>query len=308
MSRTFSMVCRALAPQGARSCRIAGAFLVAATLAACGGGGGGAASATVSSTAVSASRYAAPVLLTISGTSLDNITVTSAGCKNITRLTAPPTASTSTTAYYGCTASGAYSSSFTIQSNGSTVGTSNTFTVPQPKVTLTVNNSPVNGVFGNIVIALTGDTMPITVDNFLAYVNTGFYTNKIFDRIVHTPFATAQAGVYGHTVNGALPPASATSAPIALEINPTLKDTQWTIAMARGNAPNSATAEFFFNLQDNPLLDGNYAVFGIVDASSTAVVQAISDAPANCAINPQIGTNDCLPSPDVQIVSAMQTQ
>jgi cyclophilin family peptidyl-prolyl cis-trans isomerase len=302
------MVQRASASQGVPSGRLAGAFLLATFLAACGGGSSGGPTATVSSTSVSASRYASPVLLTINGTNLDNIAVTSAGCKNITRLTAPPTASTATTAYYGCTASGAYTSSFTIQSNGSTVGTSNAFTVPQPQVTLTVNNSPLNGVFGSIVIALTGDTMPVTVDNFLAYVNSGFYNGKIFDRIVHTPFATAQAGVYGHTVNGALPPASPTSAPIALEINPTLKNTQWTMAMARGDAPASATAEFYFNLEDNPSLDGYYAVFGTIAANSTAVVQAISDAPANCAINPQVGTNDCLPVPDVTIISAVQTQ
>ena len=68
------MVHRVLASQGIPSSRIAGAFLVAAALAAC-GGGGGKATATVSSTSVSASRYASPVLLTINGTSLaDKVT------------------------------------------------------------------------------------------------------------------------------------------------------------------------------------------------------------------------------------------
>ena len=297
------MVHRVLASQGIPSSRIAGAFLVAAALAAC-GGGGGKATATVSSTSVSASRYASPVLLTINGTSLDNITVSSAGCKNITRLTAPPTASTATTAYYGCTASGAYSSSFAIQSNGSTVGSSNTFTVAPPQVTLTVNNGL--ALNGNIVIDLAGDKMPITVDNFLSYVNSHFYDGQIFDRVVHG--VSAQAGVYGHTVNGALPPASPTSAPIPLEINATLTNKAWTIGMARGGDPNSATAEFYFNLQDNPGFDGGYAVFGNVEASSVGVVQAIDQAPAHCFFNPQAGTNDCLPTPDAAIITAVQTQ
>src|SRR5205814_2111019 len=156
-------------------------LVVAATLAACGGGDDGKPTATVSSTSTSVTRYGAPALLTINGTHLDNIAVSSDGCIGITRLTAPPTASTSTTAYYGCTVSGAYTSDFVIQSNGTTVSTSQAFSVAAPQVTFTVNNTL--GVNGNIVLSLAGDKVPVTVDNFLYYVNTHYYDGQIIDRV-----------------------------------------------------------------------------------------------------------------------------
>jgi len=285
-------------------------LLVAATLVACGGGGDDKPSATVSSTAVSVSRYAAPALLTINGSHLDNISVSSAGCKSITRLTAPPTASSSTAAYYGCTVSGAYSSNFVITSNGATVGTSNTFTVAQPKVTLTVNNTL--GVNGNIVIALAGDKVPVTVDNFLYYVNSHYYDGQIFDRVVpahdNDPQFIAQAGLYGpSTDDGVLPPAKPTQPPIPLEIDPTLSNTTWTVAMARSTSPDSATSEFYINLNNNLNLDGNYAVFGVVSEDSHTVVQSIVGAPALCNDNQLAGTYDCLPIPNVVILSAVQS-
>ena len=296
-----------LAPLGV-SCpgRLAGTFLAAAALVACGGGDGGKPTATVSSTALSVTRYAAPALLTINGTNLDNISVSSTGCKNITRLTSAPTASTSTTAYYGCTVSGAYSSNFAIVSNGSTVATSKTFTVPAPEVTLTVNNTL--GVNGNIVIALAGDKVPVTVDNFLYYVNTHYYDGQIFDRVV--PGFVVQGGIYGPSSDtGVLPPAKPTQPPIPLELDPTLLNKMWSVAMARGTSLDSATAEFYVNLAINQNLDGNYAVFGMVTAG-TDVVMAMTNqttAPALCTDNPLEGTDDCLPIPNVVIINAVQS-
>jgi peptidyl-prolyl cis-trans isomerase A (cyclophilin A) len=284
--------------------RLAGAFLVAATLVACGGGGDGQPTAKVTSTSVSATRYAAPALLTINGTDLDNISVSSGGCKNITRLTTAPTVSTSTTAYYGCTVSGAFSSNFVIRSNNATVGTSNTFTVPQPQVTLTVNNT--QAVNGNIVIALAGDRVPITVDNFLYYVNTHYYDGQIFDRVVAG--FVAQAGLYGpSTDDGVLPPVKPTQPPIKLETDASLLNKTGSVAMARSQTLDSATSEFYVNLADNTNLDGSYAVFGTV-TSGMDVMQSIVEAPALCTNNPLAGTIDCLPIPNAVIVTAVQSR
>jgi peptidyl-prolyl cis-trans isomerase A (cyclophilin A) len=273
-----------------------------ATLAACGGGGSNT-PATVMSASASATRYGAAALLTINGTGLDNISVASPGCKGITRLTTAPTVSTSTTAYYGCTVSGAYTSSFTITSNGTAVGTA-PFTVPAPVVTMTVNNG--QGVNGNIVISLAGDKAPITVDNFLAYVNSGFYNNTIFHRVVAN--FVAQGGGYGPAPNGVLGSPKATNAGVPLEIVAGLSNVTWSIAMANTGQPNSTTSQFFINLANNATkLDGYYSVFGSVTAG-TDVVTAIVAAPAQCTENPLANTNDCLPLPNVVVTQALQTQ
>jgi len=313
MNRIPSTSSRQLVLRGAFTTgRLACAVLVAATLAACGGGGDGQPRATVSSTSVSATAYAAPANLTINGTNLDNISVSSEGCKNIRRLTTPPHASTSTTAYYDCTVSGAFTSNFVIQSNGATVGTSQAFTVPQPQVTLQVTN----GVdwTGTVVISLAGDKMPITVDNFLYYVNTSYYDGQIFDRVVPAYNGQAQfiaqAGLFGAAPNGELPAPKPTQPPIPLEIDATLSNTTWSVAMARTATPNSATSEFYINVADNHLLlDGSYAVFGTVTAETTNAVQTIVDAPGQCIYNPQTtGTYDCLPIPNMTISTARQSR
>jgi peptidyl-prolyl cis-trans isomerase A (cyclophilin A) len=294
-----SLRARACMPSSAR---LPAVFMLAAALAACGGGDDDGPTATVTSTNVTVTRYGAPALLTINGANLDHISVSSAGCKDMTRLTTPPTASTSTTAYYGCTVSGAFSSSFAISSNGVAVGSA-PFVVKQPQVTLTVNNTQL--VNGNIVIALAGDKVPVTVDNFLAYVNSHYYDGQIFDRVV--PGFVAQAGIYGQTVNGTLPVPKPTDDPIPLELDPSLMNVPWSIAMARLSTPDSATAEFYFNLANNTNLDGQYAVFGNV-VTGTEVIESIVAAPATCTDNPLVGTHDCLPIPNVRIVAAMQTQ
>jgi peptidyl-prolyl cis-trans isomerase A (cyclophilin A) len=282
-----------------------GALIVLAALCAC-GGGSSSPLATVTTASASASHYGAAAMLTITGANLDNISVGSPGCKNITRLTSAPTASTSTTAYYACTVSGAFTSTFTITSNGQNVGQAG-FTVPPPIVTLRVTNH--NDINGDIVLALAGDKMPVTVDNFLAYLNQGFYTNTIFHRVVAG--FVAQGGEYGPTNNGQLPasPKQASPAipPIPLEVDPTLKNVTWSIAMANGGSPPMSTSSFYINLANNTNLDGGFAVFGTITAG-TDVVQQIVASPAVCKNNPLAQTTDCLPQPDVVITSAVQTQ
>jgi peptidyl-prolyl cis-trans isomerase A (cyclophilin A) len=124
---------------------------------------------------------------------------------------------------------------------------------------------------GDIVVELDHDKAPKTVDNFLQYVKDGHYDGTIFHRVIEN--FMIQGG-------GMKPDLSekATRAPIPLESRSGLSNTRGTLAMARTMDPNSATAQFFINVKDNPFLDqpnsrdGNgYAVFGHVVAGIEVV-------------------------------------
>ena len=295
------------------------AIITLAALTACGGDGGDNTPATVSSMSVAATKYGTPALVTVSGTHLSNLSLTASGCKNVTRLTTAPTASTDTTAYFSCTPSGAYTSNVVAVSNGATLSTQ-TLTVPAPIVTMTVSGGGGGSVNGTIVFNLRGDKAPTTVDNFLAYVNsgtsptTGFYVGTIFHRVV--PGFVVQGGGYGAATSGTLPAPKATLySPIKLETTGG-SNVQWTAAMARTADDNSATSQFFFNLVDNhTVLDPSsgtdgYAVFADV-TSSAAVVQAIAAAsPCPLLLNAglPLGDGSCVPVPNVTITSVAQTQ
>ena len=116
---------------------------------------------------------------------------------------------------------------------------------------------------GEIVIELNPEKAPKTVENFLKYVKDKHYDGTIFHRVMDG--FMIQAG-------GFTPDMSQKSvrSPIPLESSNGLKNDRGTIAMARTNVPNSATAQFFINVVDNnnlnaPLPDGyGYAVFGKV--------------------------------------------
>lgn len=125
---------------------------------------------------------------------------------------------------------------------------------------------------GNIEIELDTNHAPITTANFLAYVNSGHYDGLVFHRVIKD--FMIQGG--GFTISGVQ---KDTNSPIVLESNNGLYNTEGTIAMARTNAPNSATSQFFINTVDNDFLNytpGNpgYAVFGKV-ISGMEVVKAI---------------------------------
>jgi peptidyl-prolyl cis-trans isomerase B (cyclophilin B) len=118
---------------------------------------------------------------------------------------------------------------------------------------------------GDIVIELNRDKAPVTVDNFLKYVKSGFYNGTIFHRVI--PNFMIQGG--GFTPDMQKKPAQA---PIKNEADNGLRNDRGTIAMARTGQPHSATAQFFINVVDNaPLNHTNktargwgYAVFGKV--------------------------------------------
>jgi peptidyl-prolyl cis-trans isomerase A (cyclophilin A) len=127
---------------------------------------------------------------------------------------------------------------------------------------------------GPITIELDRAKAPITVDNFLKYVDEGFYNNLIFHRVI--PDFMIQGGGMDDQMKE-----KQTRAPIKNESGNGLSNTRGTIAMARTNDPNSATAQFFINLFDtNSRLDnagGGYTVFGKV-TSGMEVVDAIAKA------------------------------
>lgn len=114
---------------------------------------------------------------------------------------------------------------------------------------------------GDITVQLNQDKAPITVENFIKYVKSGFYSGTIFHRVI--PGFMIQGG--GFTENMEKKPAY--YPPIKLEVSKDLKNLRGTIAMARTTVRDSATSQFFINLKDNTNLDtlgGGYAVFGKV--------------------------------------------
>jgi cyclophilin family peptidyl-prolyl cis-trans isomerase len=130
---------------------------------------------------------------------------------------------------------------------------------------------------GNIDIELNREKAPITVANFLEYVDKGHYDNTIFHRVI--PNFMIQGG--GFTADMTQKP---TGKGIKNEWQNGLSNTRGTIAMARlGRQPDSATAQFFINVADNAFLDeprdgAGYAVFGKV-VKGMDVVDAIKAVP-----------------------------
>lgn len=126
---------------------------------------------------------------------------------------------------------------------------------PNPQVIMETTS----GVF---TIELFPNKAPITVSNFLQYVDDNFYDGTTFHRIV--PSFVLQGGGYTYDFTQ-----KATRDPIENEASSNLKNTMWTLSMARTSNPNSATSQFFINLDDNKSLDksgssAGYAVFGKV--------------------------------------------
>ncbi len=138
------------------------------------------------------------------------------------------------------------------------------------KVLLTTNK-------GDIEIQLDVEKAPITVKNFLEYVNSGFYNGTIFHRVIKG--FMVQGGGFTESMEQ-----KEGYAPIQNEANNGLKNAKGTIAMARTIAPHSASSQFFINLVDNDFLNfknetpqgWGYAVFGEV-TKGMDIVEAIGD-------------------------------
>jgi len=124
---------------------------------------------------------------------------------------------------------------------------------------------------GPIVIELDPVNAPLTTENFLEYVNAGFYDGLVFHRVFNDYI------VEGGAFNRNLAPRAATMDPVPSEANNGLSNVEGTIAMANGGDPDAARAGFYFNVSDNPELDADYTVFGeIIMGHDT--VQAIETA------------------------------
>lgn len=129
---------------------------------------------------------------------------------------------------------------------------------------------------GDMVIELYPDKAPITVKNFLSYVDEKFYDGTIFHRVIKN--FMVQGG--GYTADFTLKPTKAT---IRNEADNMLKNERYTIAMGRRMEPHTASAQFYINHIDNPGLDHTsktlegwgYCVFGRI-IQGTEVVEDIA--------------------------------
>ena len=152
---------------------------------------------------------------------------------------------------------------------------------------------------GDITVELDAAKAPITVKNFLGYVESGFYDGTIFHRVI--PDFMVQCG--GFTADMVQ---KKTNPPIKNEANNGLSNEPYTLAMARTSDVDSATSQFFINLADNVFLDHGkrdfgYAVFGRV-VKGTEVVDKIAAVKTGSA-----GGHRDVPVQPVTINSARKT-
>ncbi|MES0324938.1 MAG: peptidylprolyl isomerase [Candidatus Bathyarchaeia archaeon] len=159
---------------------------------------------------------------------------------------------------------------------------------------------------GPIEIELNRAKAPITVENFVKYVEDGYYDGLCFHRIIRGFMIQGggldSTGEYRETRD-----------PIAIESQNGLKNVRGAIAMARSSDPNSATSQFFINTVNNdnldyPSFDGyGYTVFGLV-ISGMEVVDAIEEVATDARDTPYGAMSDW-PIEDIIIISAyMKTE
>jgi cyclophilin family peptidyl-prolyl cis-trans isomerase len=170
-----------------------------------------------------------------------------------------------------------------------------TLNIPMPQVALITSK-------GSITVELDPTLAPLSTNNFLSYVNKGFYRSTLFHRVI--PNFVVQGG--GYTTG--MVKKTEQSAPIELESNKGLSNLRGSLAMARTFLPNSATSEFYINLIDNLSLDyknaanPGYAVFGKV-LQGMDVVDAIAAEPTGV-----VGGMSDVPLADIALSLALQTK
>jgi peptidyl-prolyl cis-trans isomerase B (cyclophilin B) len=151
---------------------------------------------------------------------------------------------------------------------------------------------------GDMTLELYKDKAPVTVDNFLSYVDEKFYDGTIFHRVIKG-FMIQGGGLTPDYME------KQAHAPIQNEADNGLKNKKYTIAMARTSDPHSATCQFFINHADNAFLDytaktadgWGYCVLGKV-IEGTDTVEAIADTPTTTAH----GMRD-VPTETIKIIS-----
>jgi peptidyl-prolyl cis-trans isomerase B (cyclophilin B) len=163
-----------------------------------------------------------------------------------------------------------------------------------PQVELHVAN------FGVITLELDAEKAPLSTANFLAYVAKGHYDNTVFHRVIDG--FMVQGGGFEPGMKQ-----KPTVEPIKNEANNGLKNTMYTVAMARTSDPHSASAQFFINVADNGFLNHTapsangwgYAVFGKV-VKGTEVVDAIRKVATG-----RSGGHENVPKADVVVTKAV---
>ena len=237
-------------------------------------------------------RYGQLAQFVVQGPNLDKgITLVAPKCSGITEIAG----GTPTRRDFNCTPTATGTIAVSVV-GGNVVLRDGKFDVPVPQVTL-------NTSMGDIVLDLDPTAAPLSVNNFLQYVSSGFYSKLIFHRVVVSPFAIIQGGGFDAT----LTPATV-KAPIKLESNNGLTNLRGTLAMARTSVADSGTSQFYINAADNPDFDyvsatqPGYAVFGKV-LTGLPVVDAIAAVPTGV----RNGMSD-VPLSDVVILSATQTR
>jgi cyclophilin family peptidyl-prolyl cis-trans isomerase len=270
------------------------AAFTAALLPACGGDGS---QPSVNGMAVVPAAYGRTAVWTIGGLNLDSgivFTITSGSCDDLAELPG----GTATQRQFACRPS---SLGELVGQVGSTAGhwlASLSVTIAEPVVRLTLAQ-------GTVDLLLHPAYAPVSVQNFLAYVNAGFYDNTIFHRVIEN-FVVQGGGYAPGTPNPT--PKPPTREPIALESANGLSNVRGTLAMARTAEPDSATSQFYFNVVDNPELDyqteldPGYAVFGTVTAGMD-VIDTISTVPTRAV--PAMGLFN-LPVDNVVVTTARQ--
>jgi peptidyl-prolyl cis-trans isomerase B (cyclophilin B) len=155
---------------------------------------------------------------------------------------------------------------------------------------------------GDLRIELDEEKAPVTVANFLSYVNKGFYDGTIFHRVIRN--FMIQGGGFEPGMKQ-----KPTDAPIKNEAKNGLKNDKYTLAMARTGDPHSATGQFFINTTNNGFLnnaeaqDGwGYAVFGKV-VEGMDVVDQLGTVKTG-----RKGFHDDVPVEDIQIIKAEEVQ
>jgi peptidyl-prolyl cis-trans isomerase A (cyclophilin A) len=151
---------------------------------------------------------------------------------------------------------------------------------------------------GDIILELDTKSAPKSVANFLQYVNEGFYNNTLFHRVI-PDFMIQGGGFQPGMVE------KPTRSPVANESVNGKPNRRGTVAMARTQNPDSATAQFFINIVDNSYLDAvgtkpGYTVFGKIKKGMDVV-----DKIARVSTE-QRGNNGDVPKEDVVIISARQ--
>lgn len=159
---------------------------------------------------------------------------------------------------------------------------------------------------GDIELELYPDKAPITVENFLGYVNSGFYDGLIFHRVIED--FIIQSGAYDSVLNY-YPGGD----PIINESYNGLSNLCGTIAMARTIVPDSATTQFYINHADNLFLDREnagdgdgygYCVFGKI-TSGLDVMNAIAQTPTGSVVSPDTGLMHDVPTEPIIIYHAI---